>query len=48
MSVELRKMLGKRLHKQVVAYLEQRRKAAGALPPVAHPAAVPVKLGRKK
>jgi hypothetical protein len=48
MSVELRKMLGKRLHKQVVAYLEQRREAAGALPPVVHPAEVPVKLGRKK
>jgi hypothetical protein len=48
MSVELRKMLGKRLHKQVVAYLEQRREAAGALPPVTHPAEVPVKLSRKK
>ena len=48
MSVELRKMLGKRLHKQVVAYLDQRRQAADALPPVTHPAAVPVELGRKK
>ena len=29
MSVELRKMLGKSLHKQVVAYLEQRRRGGG-------------------
>ena len=45
MSVELRKMLGKRLHKQVVAYLEQRREAAGALPPVDAPGRGPREAG---
>jgi hypothetical protein len=47
MSIELKKMLGKRLHRQVVEYLDGRR-AAKAFPPVPHPAAVPVTIGRKK
>ena len=47
MGVELRKMLGKKLYRQVAAYLDGRRHAA-SFPPVAHPAAVPVKLGKKK
>ena len=46
MAVELAKMLGKRLHPQVVEYLDARR-AATAFPPVAHPAAVPVTIGRR-
>ena len=41
MSVELRTMLGKKLHRQVVAYLDA-RKGSKSIPPVAHPAAVPV------
>jgi hypothetical protein len=47
MSIELKKMLGKRLHRQVVEYLDGRR-AVKAFPPVPHPAAVPVTIGRKK
>jgi hypothetical protein len=47
MEVELRTMLGKKLHKQVVAYLDGRRRSR-RFPPVAHPAAVPVTLGRKR
>jgi len=47
MGAELRKMLGKRLYRQVVAYLDDRR-AATSFPPVAHPAAVPVTIGRRK
>jgi hypothetical protein len=47
MTVELRKMLGKKLHKQVVAYLDARRRPAD-FPPVAHPSEVPVTLGRKR
>ena len=47
MSVELRKMLGKKLHKQVVAYLDGRR-SAKSFPPVEHPASVPVTIGRKR
>ena len=46
MSVELRTMLGKKLHRQVVAYLDA-RKGSKSIPPVAHPAAVPVSIGRK-
>jgi hypothetical protein len=46
MATELRKMLGKKLSKQVVAYLDGRR-IHKAFPAVAHPAAVPVTLGRK-
>jgi hypothetical protein len=40
-------MLGKKLYKQVVAYLDGRRRSK-AFPPVAHPAAVPVTLGRRR
>ena len=47
MDVELRKMLGKKLYAQVAEYLDGRRRAK-SFPPVAHPAAVPVTLGRKK
>jgi hypothetical protein len=47
MAVELRKMLGKKLHRQVVTYLDGRR-ADKAFPPVRHPAEVPVALGRRK
>ncbi len=47
MGVELRKMLGKRLYRDVVAYLHARR-APKSFPPVAHPAAVPVTIGRRK
>jgi len=43
MAVELRKMLGKKLSKQVTGYLDARR--AGATTPVVHPAEVPVTLG---
>ena len=46
MSVELRTMLGKQLHRQVVAYLDA-RKGSKSIPPVTHPAAVPVSIGRK-
>ena len=47
MADELRRMLGKRLYRQVAAYLDARaadRKAA----PVRHPASVPVQLTTKK
>jgi len=47
MAEELRKMLGKKLYKQVVVYLDGRR-ASHAFPPVAHPASVPVTLGKKR
>lgn len=47
MAVELRKMLGKRLYRQVVAYLDGRR-SASSFPAVAHPAEVPVELGRSR
>jgi hypothetical protein len=47
MAVELRTMLGKRLYRQVVAYLDGRRSAA-SFPAVAHPAEVPVELGRSR
>jgi hypothetical protein len=43
---ELRKMLGDKLYRQVVAYLEQREHARPA--PVRHPAERPVKLGRTR
>jgi hypothetical protein len=46
MAVELRKMLGKSLAKQVVAYLDARRKVH-EFPPVMHPAEVPVRIGRR-
>lgn len=46
MEVELRKMLGKKLHRAVVAYLDAREAARG-FPPVAHPAAVPVSITTK-
>jgi hypothetical protein len=42
LGVELRKMLGDRLYKQVVAYLDERRRARPA--PVRHPAERPVRL----
>jgi len=41
-------MLGRKLYKQVVAYLQSRRAAAKALPIVPHPSEVPVQLTRKK
>ena len=47
MREELRKMLGKKLCEQVVAYLDGRRRVK-TFPPVTHPAAVPVTLGRKR
>ena len=46
LDVELRKTLGKQLYRQVVEYLDGRRRDRD-FPPVAHPAAVPVKLARK-
>ena len=46
LDVELRKMLGKKLHRSVVEYLEARLAAPG-FSPVAHPAAVPVKITKK-
>ena len=46
MAVELRKMLGKKLYGRVAEYLDGRRRTSFA--PVAHPAAVPVTLGKKK
>jgi len=42
LGVELRKMLGDRLYKQVVAYLDERRRSRRA--PVRHPAEQPVRL----
>jgi hypothetical protein len=47
MAVELRTMLGRKLYQQVVDYLDGRRRSK-AFPPVEHPAAVPVTLGRKR
>jgi hypothetical protein len=47
MEVELRKMLGKKLYRRVAAYLDARRRSKTS-PPVAHPAAVPVTIGRKR
>jgi hypothetical protein len=47
LDVELRKMLGKKLYKSVVAYLDARL-AVRTFPPVAHPAAVPVSITKKK
>src|SRR5262245_35818391 len=46
MSVELRKMLGKKLYRKVVAYLDMRTESGVAL--VKHPAQTPVKLSSKK
>ena len=46
MAVELRKMLGKKLYGQVAEYLDGRR--ATSFAPVAHPAAVPVTIGKKR
>jgi hypothetical protein len=48
MADELERMLGRKLHRQVVAYLDARRKAAKAMPVVAHPSEVPVRLTRKR
>jgi hypothetical protein len=45
LDVELRTTLGKQLHRQVVEYLDGRRRDR-EFPPVTHPAAVPVKLSR--
>jgi hypothetical protein len=47
LDVELRKMLGKKLYKSVVAYLDG-RVAVATFPPVTHPAAVPVSITKKK
>lgn len=47
LDVELRKMLGKKIHRSVVDYLDARLAAPG-FAPVAHPAAVPVKITKKK
>jgi hypothetical protein len=47
MAPELRKMLGKRLHRDVVTYLDARY-VDRDFPPVAHPAAVPVEITRKR
>jgi hypothetical protein len=47
LSRELQKTLGKKLHRQVVEYLDARRGSAD-FPPVAHPAAVPVEISRKR
>ena len=46
MADELRMMLGKRLYRDVVAYLDACRRSDG--PAVAHPAAVPVQLTKKR
>jgi hypothetical protein len=43
---ELRRMLGKRLYRDVATYLEART-AARKVRPVAHPASVPVQLTSK-
>jgi hypothetical protein len=48
MGPELELMLGRKLARQLVAYLDARRKAAKAFPVVPHPAEVPVHLTRKK
>jgi hypothetical protein len=47
MSVELRKMLGKKLHRQVVAYLDARRKDH-VMPALPHPAETLVELGKTR
>jgi hypothetical protein len=47
LAVELRKMLGKRLYRDVVDYLDARRKVR-SLPPVRHPAQVPVAIGKRR
>jgi hypothetical protein len=47
MGAELRKMLGKRLHRAVVEYLDARYDDRD-VPPVEHPASVPVKITRKR
>jgi hypothetical protein len=53
LAVELELMLGRRLYRDVAAYLDDRRAAARSngrrapLPAVTHPAAVPVELTRK-
>jgi hypothetical protein len=46
MAVELRKMLGKKLYRQVVEYLELRSRSGVAL--VTHPAQTPIRLKRKR
>jgi hypothetical protein len=46
MRAELRKMLGKRLYRSVIGYLDERA-AVGATPPIPHPAAVPVTITTK-
>ncbi len=48
MGPELELMLGRKLARQVVAYLDARRRAAKSFPVVPHPAEVPVRLTRKK
>jgi hypothetical protein len=47
LDVELRKMLGKKLYKAVVAYLDG-RVAVATFPPVSHPAAVAVSITKKE
>jgi hypothetical protein len=47
MAAELRKMLGKRLYRAVVAYLDTHAADRDA-PPVPHPAAVPVTITKKR
>jgi hypothetical protein len=47
MRAELRKMLGKRLYRSVVDYLDERA-AVGATPPIPHPATVPVSITTKR
>ncbi|HEX5588074.1 MAG TPA: hypothetical protein VFZ17_12260 [Acidimicrobiia bacterium] len=47
MRAELRKMLGKRLYRSVVDYLDERA-GSGAREPVTHPAAVPVTITTKR
>jgi hypothetical protein len=46
MAEELRLMLGKKLYRQVAAYLDERHRSKVA-PPLLHPAEVPVALTRK-
>jgi len=47
LAEEIRKMIGKRLYRQVKTYLDARRAAAEVLPVVHHPSEVPVTLTRK-
>jgi hypothetical protein len=47
MADELRRMLGKRLYRDIVKYLDARA-ADRKVPPVAHPASVPVQLTTKR